>query len=509
MRVNRKFSRRVRLGLFPICLMGVCGYTSAAEDEGNNSFQLGGYVREWASANLQNVPETPQNDRGDISMLRSSVLLDANAKLGMFKWKAIGRVDREYKTNYLTRLEGANRKNSPGGPGSNIMDLYNQGELRELYVDFNPVDRVNLRIGKQQVVWGETDFYHLTDLIHGFDFRWRSFLEVDNDELRKPLILLNGKIAIPEANGNLQIVVRPGLDRDKDIGNTFDLSGGRWALQPFKGTDFLAPGFLTMNYRHPDGNAKNVTGGARWSGSLPGSVNYSLSYLKTFNPNPVVNSAFVPYKEKPVGVAGDFIYPKIDLFGASVSGEIAAIDAVVGAEFAYQRNVPYNVGSNFFNGALPGFGGITKKNVLVTSVRMDKQLRLQPYLGTNQASFFSLQLFDTWIRDYKTSDDLVALAGWGAAPKEHTTVVSGFITLNYANSTINPGLAFGADLSSGDAFLIPSVEFAMGNNWRLRAEADIFIPKNQKRPSQIEQSSYPLGNFANNDQLLVRLTYQF
>lgn len=483
----------------------------AADDaaDGGSGFRLSGYVRTWASFNLQNPPETPENDRGDLSMLRSALSLNADAKTGPLNWKAVVRADREYKTKYLERLENLNRSGSlPGGPGSDIMSLYNRGELREFFVDVNPTDRLHLRLGKQQVVWGETDFFHLTDLIHGFDFRWRSFLERENDEVRKPLILLNAKFDVPEADGSLQVVVRPGWDRDRDIGNTYDLSGGRWALQPNKGVDFLAPGALTYDYRHPDANTKDVTGGVRWSG-IAGPVNYSLSYLKTFNPNPVVNSAFVPFGKAPTGALGDFIFPKIDVIGASMSGEVPAIDAVLNGEIAYQNKVPYNVGSNFFGGALPGFGGIMRKNAVVSSIRLDKQLRLQPYLGTSAPSFFSIQVFDTWIQNYKRADDLVALVGYGAPVKEHTTILSGFITFSYSHGNINPQLAFGTDLSSGDAFLIPSVEFKWGNHWRLLVEADLFFPRHQKRPGQIETRAQPLGGFAHNSQLLLRATYQF
>lgn len=487
--------------------LAVDNEATTAGDSGNN-FRLSGYVRTWASFNLQDVPETQKSDRGDLSMLRGALSLNADWQTGPFQWKVIGRLDREYKTNYLQRLEDLNKAGLAGGPGSNITSLYNQGELREFYVDVKPTDLLSLRVGKQQVVWGETDFFHTTDLIHGFDFRWRSFIERDNDEIRKPLFLVNAKLDVPEANGAMQLVVRPGLDRDRDIGNTYDLSGGRWASQPNKGVDFLSPYALNMNYRHPDGNAKDTTGGVRWSG-ISGPVNYSFSYLNTYNPNPVVNSVFVPYKQMPTGKLGDFIYPKINVYGMSVSGDVPTIDAVLSAEIAYQKAVPYNVGTNFFNGALPGFGGIKTKNVTVSALRLDKQLRLMEVLGTNQPSFFSIQLFDTWIRKYDRADDLVELAGFGAPVRKHTTMLTGFITLNYDHSKINPGLAFGADVSNGDAFLIPSLEFQLGNNWRLVAEADLFFPNNQKQPGQVETSAHPLAGFAHNNQLLLRLTYQF
>lgn len=489
--------------------VGAAPAALAADEEGGvGDFKLSGYVRTWASFNLQNAPETPENDRGDLSMLRGALSLNADLRTGPIQWKAIARLDREYKTDYLRRLEKINQGALSGGPGSDIMSLYNQGEIRELYADFSPTDRLHLRVGRQQVVWGETDFFHVTDLIHGFDLRWRSFLEKDNDEVRKPLNLINANLDIPEAGGSLQVIIRPGWDRDRDIGTTYDLSGGRWALQPNKGVDFLSPMALNYNYRHPDADTHDVTGGVRWSGQA-GGFNYGLSYLKTYNANPIANSSFAPYKEKPTGTLGDFIHPKIDVFGVSVSKDIAALDAVVSAETAFIKDAPYNIGTGFAGGALPGFGGILKKDAWVTSVRFDKSLRLMETLGTVAPSFSSIQLFDTFIQDFDQRDDLVELVGFGAPVRKHTTILSGFITLNYLNSRLNPGLAFGVDLSNGDGFVIPSVEFSMGNNWRLLVEADLFLPNNQKRPGQVETRAHPLGGFAHNNQLLARLTYQF
>src|SRR5439155_12545241 len=92
-----------------------------SSETGSSDFRLGGYVRSWVSFNLQNPPETAENDRGDVSMVRGSVLLDADLKTGPLSWKGVARVDREYKTRYLGRLEALAAANTPGGPGSHIM----------------------------------------------------------------------------------------------------------------------------------------------------------------------------------------------------------------------------------------------------------------------------------------------------------------------------------------------------------------------------------------------------
>lgn len=513
--MQTKWNRRgLAQTAWPALLLGTaCAGALAAEVEGegaqkDSNVKLSGYVRTWASFNLQDPPETAADDKGDLSMLRGSLLLDLDVTTGPLQWKAIGRLDREHKTSYMRRLEDQVRRNTPGGPGSDMVEQYNQGELRELYVDFAPTDRIKMRIGKQQVVWGETDFFRAMDVVNGFDYRWRSFLERENEELRKPLILVNAKIDVPEANGSLQLLFRPGQDRDRDLGNTYDLSGGRWALQPNKGVDFLAPGLLNTNYHSSGADVDDKTGGVRWSGEA-GAVNYSLAWLKTFSNDPVVNAPSAPHRQNPTGTLGDFIFPKIELVGLTVSGYSSALDAVLSTELVYTNDAPYNVGSNFAGGALPGFGGIARKNLVTSMFRIDKSLNLARFLGTSRPSFFSVQVFDKWIKNFDRADDLVELAGFGAPVREHTTIVTGILGLNYNNDKVNPQLAVGVDASNGGGFVIPSVELVWGSNWRFVAEADLFFNNHEKQPGEIEQRTHLFGQFANNNQLVLRLTRQF
>ena len=157
-----------------------------------------------------------------------------------------------------------------------------------------------------------------------------------------------------------------------------------------------------------------------------------------------------------------------------------------------------------------GSGPVIRKNVIATTLRLDKELSLESLLGTNAASLLSVQLFDTWILNLKSSDDIVAQVGWSAPAKRHDTIMTAFLTLNYMNSRLNPSLAGGVDISTGDSFVIPSITYVVGNHWRFLAEADLFFPRHARTsPAQLGQSTYGLAGFGNHDQLLLRATYQF
>jgi hypothetical protein len=498
-------------------------------------FHTGGYIRTIGAVSLNNHPETAQNDRFDPTMLRGILLLDTDMRTGPFSWKMINRFDREVRTHYLRRLRDLSALQSPGGSvGKHYLDQYNTTNfwdaVRELYVDFSMFDeRVSARLGKQQLVWGESDFFQAMDLVHGFDFRWRLFFE-DNEEFRKPLTMASFVVDAPELGGNLNFYVRPGIDRGRDIGSNFNIEGGRWIPHPYRGVDFTA--FTDYNPHHSKAKEDDVTYGIRWSGEL-GSIGYSLAYLKVFNPTPVINppsstavsglfgvTSSTPFVEEPTNqVLGDWIYPKIDAFGVTANGYSSMIDSVLSAEVVFIPNKPYNYGQ--LASSLPGWQGIREKDTLSSMIRLDKNIHTS-FLGTNRPSFSSVQLFDTWIIHHKKSDEIVEFASFGAPKKEHTVMLTGFIVLNYLGDTINPSLVVGGDLSNGGGFAITAIDFVFGQNWRLKIEGDFWWDDANKKPSATvpsgahinplginENSTSFFGWFHGDNQVVIKVTRLF
>jgi hypothetical protein len=399
--------------------------------------------------------------------------------------------------------------------GADLERFYNNAEFREYYVNFRPWDKVNMRLGKQQVVWGRTDFFQAMDIIHGYDYSWRSFLEGENEYLRKPLVMANTEISVPDANGVLQLIWVPGEDFNKkeDFGHTYDLSGGRYALQPNKGADFLTGG-VPYNYRHSKADAQDDHAGLRWSG-YAGPVEYSFCYFYGNNQDPVVNSIFNPFYDAPVNEFAEFIFPKISLVGGTANYYIELTDMVVRTEFAYTFNKPYNVGQNFFIPGtdinLPGFGGIKRYDTAKIMFGFDKPMGfVKPLFGARKDGFFTMQAFTNYIVDYdKDEDDIVRLAGYGDAYDEFDTMVTAVLGWNYAGDTINPQLAGGIHANTGESFIIPSLSFVFGNNWRLYTEYTLWLAKHSKDPGEVENKTNLVGWFKNNNQLYMRLSYIF
>lgn len=510
--------------------------TVASSAIAEDRFKFDGYLREELSWNMKDWNDTPgYDDKGKLSMARSTAQLN-------FDWRATDALSvvaklrgvREIKTDFLDHLErmGANNYHETDGRGD-IMDLYNKGEIRELYVDFPAGERVRFRLGKQQIAWGETDFFAANDLVHGFDYTWRSFLQPANEELRKPNIIAKMNIDVPEWDGGFEVFVRPGLDRKEDIGNELDIYGGRWSSQPYAGVDFR--NIDPYNHKNDEGDYRDVTGGIRWSG-LYGDTNYSLSYLRTFYPSPILNAsnnlalfgmpntpsgATTHGTDQTRGVAGEIIYPIVNIFGFTASRYFGWADAVFSTEMAYIKDAPYQIElptpTPLSQAVAPGFDGYKTKDVVALMLRMDKNIAAtQDWLGTEKPMFFSVQLFDKWIQNYDQNDGLLYSVGWGGKVKEHSALATTIFGLSYNSGRIRPELVLGADLSNNGGFAVPSVTFELSSKLRWKVEYDAFWDDSHRDGTKC---SFPnaascdnttlFGYFHNRDQLYTSLTYLF
>jgi hypothetical protein len=525
------------------------------EDEPNFTFSYNGYLRSTIAVGLEDHDETNADDKWRMTQAELTLNLDFDIKTGPLNWKVITRFDKEHQTDYLDDLQermdavGLNGNYSGAQPQrGDFMDQYETTDevfdwLRELYFDVNLFDdRLLVRVGRQQLVWGESDFFQAMDVVHGYDYRGRLFYE-NNEEWRKPLMLFNFNLDLYELGGSLNWYIRPGWDREEDMGSSFNIEGGRWIPHPYRGVDFTQ---FTDSYNedHDSGDWSDMTYGIRWNGSW-GSIGYSLAYLKTYNPSPIVNPhstsvntlptniiglftsgpsfAYGEEPENPNTALGDWMYPEIDVFGFTINGFNSAMDATLSAEIAFIPNKPYNYGS--LDSDLPGWNGVKEKDTLNIMLRIDKEFKWMDTLGTHRPSLSSIQLFDTWILGHDDKDQLVEFASFGSKKKEHQAYLTVFTLLNFHRDTINPSFVIGTDLSKGGGFAIPAVEFVWGDDWRLKVEADLWWNDGDVKKvctdaatqacdvtgllGQREDGAGFMDWFAEDNQVVFKLTRQF
>lgn len=521
----------------------------------NFTFRYSGYARVTTAMLLEDHDETPGDDKWRLSQAKATLKLDFDIKTGPLNWKMITRIEKEHQTDYLDdleeRMDAVGLEGNYSGPGGAVghgkkgdfMDQYDtvdeiEDMVRELYFDYAVTDRLFVRVGRQQLVWGESDFFQAMDVVHGYDYRQRLFYE-NNEEWRKPLFLFNFNLDLYELGGSLNWYIRPGWDRAEDMGSNYNIEGGRWIPHPYRGVDFTQ--FTdAYNEGHDSGDWDDMTYGIRWNGTW-GSVGYSFAYMKTFNAAPVINPTDLrgsfgiapgaPAPDTAYGgepdtsgkVLGGWLYPEIDIYGFTMNYFSMDLDATLSAEVAYVPNKPFNYG--YLDSDLPGWQGIREKDVLNIMLRVDKEFKWMDALGTHRPSLTSVQLFDTWILGYDEDDEIVEFASFGSKKKEHTVYLTFFTLLNYTRDTINPSFVAGTDLSNGGGFAIPAVEFVWGDDWRLKIEADLWwsdgdekkvcdaacVSNGQGHPllGKRETSAAFMDWFADDNQLVFKLTRQF
>ena len=103
-----------------------------------------------------------------------------------------------------------------------------------------------VRVGKQQIVWGKTDFFRLLDIINPLDYSWHFFFE-SFDDIRIPQTMVKAQLSLGTIGNikdmSVEFVVNPRDFNSTDLGRF----GQPWALAP-KGFE------LIPQFKPDDGN---------------------------------------------------------------------------------------------------------------------------------------------------------------------------------------------------------------------------------------------------------------
>jgi hypothetical protein len=126
-----------------------------------------------------------------------------------------------------------------------------ENRLREAYIDLRlrPLP-IGLRLGRQQVIWGESDQFRLMDIWNPLDLTWHVQQE-EWDKLRVPLWLVKGIYDLgqvgPLTNSFVEVVWNPG---DYQPGAKVDFLPRPWAIpipNPLRAGQIQLPSTATMN----------------------------------------------------------------------------------------------------------------------------------------------------------------------------------------------------------------------------------------------------------------------
>lgn len=238
-----------------------------------------------------------------------------------------------------------------------------ESNLREIYGTFL-LPPVTLRLGRQQVVWGETDFFRALDVINPLDYRWHFYYEPFED-IRVPLWMARGIYDI----GKLLFFEEAFVE---GVWIPGDFEGTKISLDPRRPWGFFGQGLpesanttivggKLFDFRtdvtadKPGRSLKNSEVAFRLKG-LWGPVDFSLNYFWTISddPGPKVRQelATVGAPEHP-GAAGTLVlpvfltYPRSHVVGVSANyAEEALTHAVLRVESTYTTGVPVSLAAD-------------------------------------------------------------------------------------------------------------------------------------------------------------------
>ena len=361
--------------------------------------------------------------------------------------------------------------------------------LRECYLDIL-TDRLDLRLGKQQVVWGTADGVRILDIINPLDYR--EWTVKDYIDTRIPLWMLNaeGKLLM---NGQLQLLLIPDWQANyyPPAGAPFTLRTVQIGADQAKALEAYHITLSTVDEK-PEHTFENTKIGLRWRNIIEGhAFEYTLNYLHTYD------FASYVYGSRRVGAILEIPRraEQIDVFGGTFSKTITEGIVIPGlakgwtlrGEFAYIKGGALNYGAD------KNIQGAVDVNMYNYVLGFDKNF------WTNWQ--FSSQFIQMITKPQHEFDKgrWTLLNGATRGPLDEVeTILTLMLATDFMHERLKPQVLviYGDD---NDWRISPKVSYEISEQWLATAGLHIFEGKEQNLN----------GQFDKNDQIFFELKYSF
>ncbi len=334
-------------------------------------------------------------------------------------------------------------------------DQRSETQLRDTYIDYSagPWD---LRVGKQQVVWGEAVGVFVADVVNAKDLR--EFILPDFDSIRIPEWGTN--LEFTEDNFHSEFVFLPGLEF-----NRLGVSGSEFAygLPILEGMPFTY-----HDAKKPKDSLENSKLGTRFNYLWEG-FDTGVFYLHSWTQSPVL------YRTINAGTYDfDPQYKRLDTFGATVSKEIH--DVVLKSDFVYTHD-------DYFSTSDPADpDGVTQSG------------RLEYLLGADYTFFNKIDFNVQFIQNVilKHTDSMTNL-------DKFNNSFSIRINRDFFNRKLETEFLAIYGMNAPDFLYQPKVKYNLTNSLQACVGADIFSGN----------SSGSFGYFHNKSRWYSELIYKF
>lgn len=329
-------------------------------------------------------------------------------------------------------------------------------DLRDTYVDIG-IGNLDLRLGKQQIVWGQAVGLFFADIVNPRDLR--EFILPELEQIRIPVLAANAEYFYDNMYFQLIFIPYPEFDKIGKAGSEFDYY-----------TSFTeGPGTIVLNEaQEPDDDLDNSEVGARFSVFTEG-WDLSLFYLYDYHNTPVYYRTIT----LPSTTTFDPEYERVHRFGSTFSKEVN--DFIFKGEFIYSDNMFYTSSDT------------TDADGIETSPQFEWLIGVDYTFAKKLETNF--QLMQNIIIDHSnTMND-----------NQFTTSASIWLKTGFFDDRLEPELFFVSRLDKADYMLRPKLSYNYNDYLKFILGADIFRGENDG----------DFGRFDDSDRVYLEILYDF
>jgi len=388
--------------------------------------------------------------------------------------------------------------------------MYNELDIRELYVDAYPTDWFSLRIGRQQVAWGDLGQFRLLDVVNPANNTWHWATLESYKDTRIPLWIAKGLIEFPSIEHSLELLWAPlFFDRPGDTVNAGMSWVGAWGL-PLTNT----PGNFVYHkeFNYPGGELKDMRAGLQWKGVF-GPFNYSLVYYYTHQMSPVPTY----YIRNETGADIDVFnleYPRQHITGLSMEYAFDnPIGTVAKIEGAVELPITFAARTNIFNNDPdnPRRNNYFPKELVAINygIQLFRPTMIR-FLNPTQNFLMVLQFLHTIIPgvDDEIKKDYTVIPNFNKYPPSVHSYTLAFVTnTTYMHGLLKPGLSLVwvipedfPDKDTFNFFYTLTMDFRFNEVWSARLTWIDFFGDNPYKS---------VGLFRDRDEINLGITCQF
>ena len=379
----------------------------------------------------------------------------------LFNTGDLGIVQQTLNLNFEKRGNKVAFKANP------MMYLYNADSLdfrmRELYLDLY-FDNFDIRIGKQQVVWGKADGVFITDIVSPLNLT--EFLLPDFDEIRTGVIAT--KVNYYLGNSTFEAIWIPVFTPTEK-----PPPGSIWYIQP----DFpVSPSWdLSREQITPSLESSEVF--LKYT-SLTSAIDFEIMGAYTWDDNPTLHVqkelGVDPISQQPILVRLSITpeHHRLAIGGGSFSSEIRGV--ILRGEVAY-----YN-GKYFLTEDPQEPDGNIQRDYLHYLIGLD--FNLGPVKLSSQFIQQTILNYDNYILNEKTENTMTFMARY-----------------DMFRETLHLELFSYIGLTNGDALVRPKITYDFDDSFSILLGSNIFVGDEEGR----------FGQYNDNSMAYVKFKYNF